>query len=173
MTKMKADELPCPKCKEPIKASASRCKHCGYEISPEDVEQRIKLNSQSQKFALGCIAVLGLLFFLAFCTGNGSKSTDSDSAQNAASIEEKRKGFHCLSAWDGSHRGFSEKVKAQLRDPSSFEHVETKVTPEKAGSHGIVMRYRARNGFGGMNVGTAIGSYSHVTCDASEPIMSE
>lgn len=87
--------------------------------------------------------------------------------------EDIRNGFHCLSNWDGSHREFANNLKSQLRDPSSFEHIETRVTPEKDGEHTIIMKYRAKNGFGGMNVGTAIGTFSNFSCVASIPLISE
>lgn len=82
-----------------------------------------------------------------------------------AKREEKRKGFHCLSAWDGSHSEFKRQVKQMMREPKSFEHIETRVTPvSDNGTHTAIMTYRARNGFGGMNVGTAIGEYRNSTC---------
>lgn len=76
------------------------------------------------------------------------------------------KGFHCLSAWDGSHTGMVREVKAGLRDPDSFEHVDTLITPVQAetGMHGVTMTFRARNGFGGLNLGTAIGEVDPTTC---------
>lgn len=79
--------------------------------------------------------------------------------------EERRAGFHCLSPWDGSHREFRNAVRDKMRDPDSFEHVETRVTPvDEDGMHAIIMQYRARNGFGGMNVGTALGQYRNAGC---------
>jgi hypothetical protein len=79
--------------------------------------------------------------------------------------ENTRKGFHCLSAWDGSHSGTVETVKASLREPDSFEHIETKITPVSAdGTHILMMSYRARNGFGGMNVAQAIAEIDNTTC---------
>jgi hypothetical protein len=59
-----------------------------------------------------------------------------------------------------------DRVKAQLRDPSSFEHVESRIMPNVNGKHRVVMKYRARNGFGGVNVAYAIGSVDHATCEA-------
>lgn len=86
----------------------------------------------------------------------------------AAAAELRRKGFHCLSSWDGSHSDFKAAIKAVMRDPDSFEHMETRVTPADAkGQHAIFMTYRARNGFGGMNVGTASGTFSGADCVAS------
>lgn len=87
-------------------------------------------------------------------------------AKAADEQEERRKGFHCLSAWDGSHRDFARAIKQNLRDPDSFEHVETRVTPVgDDGTHKILMTYRARNGFGGMNVGEALGTFRNDNCD--------
>ncbi len=74
-------------------------------------------------------------------------------AEETAKAEERRKGFHCLSGWDGSHAELARSVKGALRDPASFEHVETRISPaDAAGLHSLIMTYRARNGFGGMNI---------------------
>lgn len=84
--------------------------------------------------------------------------------------ENKRKGFHCLSGWDGSEPDVVEAVKRTLRDPGSFEHVKTTITPVNAkGFHYLIMIYRARNGFGGMNIGRVI---AHVTPGCSMRIVS-
>ncbi|RBO54038.1 hypothetical protein DSD19_06130 [Rhodovulum sp. BSW8] len=85
-------------------------------------------------------------------------------AKAAAEAEDRRKGFHCLSGWDGSHPAFKRIVKNSMRDPDSFEHVDTLVGPVTNGWHAIRMVYRARNGFGGMNVGEAIGRYRNDDC---------
>lgn len=97
-----------------------------------------------------------------------AKQAEAEAAEAvkvAEKAEERRKGFHCLSGWDGSHSEFKHDLKKQMRDPDSFEHIETRVGPiNDLGRHAVFMKYRARNGFGGMNVGTAIGSYSNETC---------
>ena len=86
----------------------------------------------------------------------------------AAAAEEKRKGFHCLSAWDGEHWDFTRDVKNLMRDPDSFEEIETRITPvNDEGFHNILMTYRARNGFGGMNVGEALGLVRNSDCRAT------
>lgn len=87
-------------------------------------------------------------------------------AERAEEAEERRKGFHCLSGWDGSHAAFKRQVKSMMRNPSSFEHISTKVTPvNDAGTHTVIMEYRAENGFGGMTVGSALGEYSSTNCN--------
>lgn len=85
----------------------------------------------------------------------------------AEGAHERQYGFHCLSAWDGSHRAFKQAVRSALRAPDSFEHITTETYPVDArGQNTIVMSYRAQNGFGGMNVAQAIGAFSNTTCDA-------
>lgn len=80
----------------------------------------------------------------------------------------RRSGFHCLSSWDGSHRAFKNAVRDRMRDPDSFDHIETVVTPiDEDGMHLIAMQYRARNGFGGMNVGTALGQLRNSNCNVT------
>ena len=97
-------------------------------------------------------------------------AADQEAAEEAAKLAaekaKKNDGLHCLSEWDGSSRPFARAVKEQLRDPSSFEHIETRIAPRNAkGEHGVYMKYRARNGFGGMNVGIAAGSVNGESCD--------
>tara|TARA_R100001129_G_scaffold50288_1_gene34842 strand:+ start:4749 stop:5147 length:399 start_codon:yes stop_codon:yes gene_type:complete len=94
-------------------------------------------------------------------------------AQVGNDAANRAKGFHCLSSWDGSHTGIVREVKAGLRDPDSFEHVDTLITPvqPETGLHGLTMTFRARNGFGGMNLGTAIGEVDPVTCIASNVLV--
>lgn len=80
-------------------------------------------------------------------------------------VADKQAGVHCLSKWDGSHEEVVELVRAGLREPSSFEHIQTRVTQIKAdGQHGLLMDYRARNGFGGVNVHTATATYRNDNC---------
>ena len=82
----------------------------------------------------------------------------------AERTEKKRKGWHCLSSWDGSHPQFKNDVKARLNDPDSFKHDTTRVGSNQKGKHQIRMVFRARNAFGGMVRNTAIGTYDNETC---------
>lgn len=90
---------------------------------------------------------------------------ERDQRVQAAAEEERRKGFHCLSGWDGAHPEFKRLVKEQLRDPDSFEEVETRITSvNSSGYHNIFMTYRARNGYGGYNVEQATGVFRSSDC---------
>jgi hypothetical protein len=101
-----------------------------------------------------------------------AKAEAAEEAAQAAEIaakeaERKKYGHHCLlTGWDGRHRDFAQQVENALRDPDSFEIVETRTGPLEDGRHAISMTFRARNGFGGMNVETAFGSFDHETCEA-------
>ncbi|MDD9863913.1 MAG: hypothetical protein OXU54_04995 [Gammaproteobacteria bacterium] len=62
---------------------------------------------------------------------------------------QKESGLHCLSARDGSHPGLKRAIKANMGDPDSFEHIETKITKIDPDSetYGVFMKYRGRNAF--------------------------
>jgi hypothetical protein len=77
-----------------------------------------------------------------------------EEAQRQAELDQQKSGQHCLSGGNGSQRRLVGVVKQNLRNPSSFEHVATRITPRNEhGEHGVVMQYRAENGFGGMSLG--------------------
>ena len=57
-----------------------------------------------------------------------------------------------FTVWSGSHRNLESLIENNLKDPDSYEHIETSYFD--IGDYLIVQtRYRARNGFGGMTMG--------------------
>ncbi|WP_373489972.1 hypothetical protein [Parasphingorhabdus sp.] len=126
---------------------------------------------------LSKIEIFSILPFLALigCSGANEPADNSDQeslelAQYAKNYRDrqqadKEKGFHCLSANDGSSSPLVDQVKLNLRDPASFEHSYTEVGKLLSnGNRPIKMEYRAANGFGGMNVDTAIGALDQDSC---------
>lgn len=120
-------------------------------------------------------AGLSLLFLISQCQASNEAEAKKEAVAEqqratearAEEAENRKKGFHCLSGWDGSFAPLVEAVKARLRDPDSFEHVETVVTPaDNAGIHTAAMKYRAKNGFGGLNVEHAAATYRNRDCSA-------
>lgn len=110
-------------------------------------------------YIAGFIVIIAFGLMVSYCSGGSGNSGVSE--------EDREKGFHCLSAWDGSHHDVVSQVKKQLRDPNSFEHISTRITPQNAdGLHQIVMEYRSRNGFGGMMPGLARGIVRNDDCKA-------
>lgn len=131
------------------------------EVSEKEKEPEKKKGSGCLGFIVAGIVVLALIGIMS-SDPSGDLSPEEKSAQNA---EEVRKGFHCLSSWDGSHSGLVKSVKNNLRDAGSFEHVQTKIGPvNNEGKHFIMMTYRAANGFGGMNLESASGEVNNSGC---------
>ncbi len=160
----------CTQCGAAVPVDAKYCPGCGAPAQGHgnNGNQPPKPKPTAKEQAQGCAVLLVIIVVVVMLLGMCSGKTEEQKAAEAtASAEEKRKGFHCLSAWDGSNRSLVEQVKEGLRDPDSFEHDETRITPEKNGKHNVIMKYRARNGFGGMNVATAIAEVDHTTCHAT------
>ena len=159
----------CTSCGAEIADGARYCSSCGASLSVAAAQpaKAQPPRTDALKGCAGLAVILGLIYAAATCAAGGGKSDQHKAADAAKAIEDKRKGFHCLSAWDGSNDSLVEQVKATLRDPASFEEIETKITPVKDGKHMIIMTYRAKNGFGGMNVGSAIGTVDHESCKAT------
>ena len=80
---------------------------------------------------------------------------------------ERRAGKHCLDG-SGVHVEFFTLVQINLRDPDSLKMstTNTRIGPLIDGRHRIVMDFNARNGFGGMDRGTATGWIDHISCTA-------
>ena len=55
----------------------------------------------------------------------------------------------------------------QDNENASFEHINSKITPERDGAHILYMEYRARNGFGGMVVHEAKALVNNATCNVT------
>jgi hypothetical protein len=87
-------------------------------------------------------------------------------AQDQADKERREKAkFDCLNAWNGKPIGIEAALNDSLRDPASFEVIETRVsTPAPDGSQQFVTKFRARNGFGGMSISTAVGTIRSRDC---------
>lgn len=106
-----------------------------------------------------------------------AETAKREADRQAEQVEKERKkvadreaGFHCLSSWDGSSRNLVLAVKQNLRNPDSFEHIETRITKKDAENrHRILMQYRAENGFGGMNVEMVRATIDHESCELVGP----
>ena len=76
-----------------------------------------------------------------------------------AAEERKAKIESQFSVWDGAHHSLENLVEMNLRDPNSYDHISTNYF--EMGDHLVVnMKYRARNGFGGMAIGFVKAKYS-------------
>lgn len=101
----------------------------------------------------------------ALAAAEKAKAEQLAAAEKVKEAERKRLGFHCLSSFSGASNKFSATVMQNLRNPKSFEHIETRVGPvDKNGAHTIAMKYRAENGFGGMTIGYVSGKLKNDDC---------
>ena len=91
----------------------------------------------------GIFGVLVVLFLIGHFAGDSDKETAS------TPVEPK---FKCLSVWDGSYSDLKRYTKKILKDPKSFEHDSTVITPIVNDEQTVYMTYRAKNSFGGVVV---------------------
>ena len=59
-----------------------------------------------------------------------------------------------FSPWDGAHRTVENAIEQRLKDPDSYEHIETRYRDD-GNTLFVVTRYRAKNSFGGYVVNRA------------------
>ena len=71
---------------------------------------------------------------------------------------------HQFSAWNGYHRGLVRLTEEHLKDPDSFQHINTRHWKNLkdgvfVGTITVVMEYRAKNSFGGYAIGNIAAVY--------------
>ena len=156
----------CTSCGASLAAGARFCGGCGSAVG-----STVQPPRQISKTGVGCgvlaAIVLAGIALNSVTSGPPATNETATAAKQAADAERHRKGFHCLDDWGGSNSSLVDQVKADLRDPDSFQHIETRITPVVNGGHMAIMRYRAHNGFGGMNLGTARAIVDTKTCAAT------
>ncbi len=82
---------------------------------------------------------------------------EKQAIENQKIVAKKERILKQFSSWDGSHSNLKKWVKNNMKDPKSFEHVETTYTDK--GDHLVVyMKYRGKNSFGATTLETAIGT---------------
>lgn len=127
-----------------------------YSAKPSVTPTKSTKATSPKDMFMGLLVLGGIVWGIVSVWGGDSKPSQprirTDVVNANASPEEKRKGFHCLSSWDGSYAPLTKVVEENLRDPGSFQHDGTRITPvDQDGFHRVYMTYRAKNGFGGYN----------------------
>lgn len=116
-----------------------------------------------------CLGSLALLLAVAsggvaFCNHETAEHARVDAFQRAEEAKEEeahyqdsvRSGQVCADGPNDLNTALELNVKRQLKDPDSFEHMGTVITPSSKGGYDALMRFRSRNSFGGYVVGTAV-----------------
>jgi len=80
-------------------------------------------------------------------------------------IGQEKPHNRCFSSWDGSNRELVSAVKTGMHNPSSFEHVHTRLGgADDSDQRAFVMTYRGTNAFGATVTQTA-SAWIHIpTC---------
>tara|TARA_R110000744_G_scaffold31407_1_gene73868 strand:+ start:403 stop:843 length:441 start_codon:yes stop_codon:yes gene_type:complete len=129
-------------------------------------------NKVNKKQLVGCLIPIFLMFFLFLyilfsepykgyeqadveqMAGELSISEDSAKVLLSANYKRERQIKNQFSGYDNSHLSLTKHIKSNLKDPESFQHISTQFSDN--GSHLIVlMKYRAKNSFGGYVVNSA------------------
>jgi hypothetical protein len=99
--------------------------------------QKIADNAPSIKIVLQSI---GIILFFAFIIYTEQKSKSVGGREST--IQQQ------FSGWDGSHPALTEKIKARMNDPESYEHIDTKFKDSGTYIH-VITEFRGKNAFGG------------------------
>lgn len=138
----------CKACQATISEAAVTCPQCGNP-------------NKKPRTQYGCGTLIGVLVLgfivVSVWTGNGSQPSKPKAPPTAAELRQQ-KIENQFSGWDGSHRHLERSVKASLKDPDSYQHIETRYK-DNGDSISVFMNYRAKNSFGGYVVNTVVAKY--------------
>lgn len=103
---------------------------------------------------------------VAFCNHESAERARIEAEQKAEEQKEEaaryqervRSGQVCADGPNDLNTALELNVKRTLKDPDSFDHIGTVIKPSGDGVHyDALMRYRAKNSFGGYVMGTVLG----------------
>lgn len=113
---------------------------------PEPSVQKKDESSSSGCLIFGIIAAV---FFVSILIIAGSGSNSSSSSSSKPKTETSFSDVKVVSQYD-----FEERIKKVLRDPDSYQRIEYTITHVSGDNYKATLTFRARNGFGGMNIST-------------------
>lgn len=138
----KGMEIPCPRCREPMHMTATRCPHCHADFTPDEVRANI---AGKKTDARGCLIIAAAAIGLA---GLAAVSFSSGGDDDAVSVASASPSAGEIYAWEEAAK---QVVRERLRDPESAEFRDLVVHPGDAGTATIICgKVNSRNGFGGM-----------------------
>lgn len=176
----------CGECGNPVSNIAPTCPNCGAPVSRAAKKAARKGNKEIGCFGSIFIIVV-VVIIAAKIVGGGSPATrnpgpgagpGTGSASSAPAkpktAEEIRqeKIERQFSAWDGAHLKLERSVEDSLKDPDSYEHIETRYGI-KGDRLTVVMTFRAKNSFGGYVVQQAKGVYDIEGNTLEQPTLIE
>lgn len=96
---------------------------------------------KSKLFKIILITIV-VIFCMDQCFKSNKKRSEYENNDPNGRIERH------FSNIDGSYTKFKNYIKENLKDPSSFEHVETRYNDNNDGTVTVYMKYRGKNSFG-------------------------
>lgn len=139
----------CSECKAKISDQAAACPQCGAPVQARSNTSGSASPRKRSPLAIGCLVLLGLGFIGAIIGGAGNQKGGSSAATNATTNTAGEDAEHKAETARTEFAAIAvASLKKSLRDPESFklERAFTSMDAKYA-----CIRYRARNGFGGMN----------------------
>lgn len=143
----------CSGCHRQFEATAERLNNTPVLLAratPQATHEPVNQKPKSIAGKLFFIA-LGLVFVLPFMLPDSGN--DTTTAKPAAApvakpepVQDPNAPERFLSVWDGSNRELVTLIESNLKDPKSFEHVETRFI-DKGDSLKLFMTFRGTNGF--------------------------
>ncbi len=137
--------IQCKECQKEVSDNAAACPACGNPI------RVVKVKAPPTQY--GCGTFLILLFIMGFIVKayeNYTHDPADDPPAKSARAQQIESQFSVL---NGAHRNLQKTVKESLKDPDSYQHIETHWF-DKGDYLTVVMQYRAKNSFGGYVVQT-------------------
>jgi hypothetical protein len=138
----------CPECQTTISNKAKICPACG-----------VRPPRRTSKLVLILVGALCISLTIALTTGPTNTLAEAQAQSLAKTISDKAESDRFDMARESARA-----VRAAMRDPASFEVEFIGVSSDAKIS---CMKYRSRNGFGGMNGGIAVTVGSKVHDKAS------
>ena len=143
---MAPDEKKCPQCAETVKEDAKVCRFCGFQFQPQAVRRtRTRMPSGCLVVIIAIVVIVGLMRLHWPENGSPDVASNASSTNTAAeSPEDSRRTGLAFAA--------GQQLAATARNPDSLV-IEQAIASDDG--HLLCVRYRAQNGFGGMNRETA------------------
>lgn len=134
------EKVVCPNCSQPF--IARELYISAFEDSTPSLSNLWQ--NHSQKILTGIAALLGLLVFIVWMNLPDSVPQPIKNADGTTQGTSQDANY--FSSWDGSNPELVGFVKKGMKDPSSFEHVETRFRDDGR-SYGIKMTFRGKNSY--------------------------
>lgn len=88
-----------------------------------------------------------------------SRVAEERSRQTAKAQRQQQIEAH-FSKWDGSHSAVESAIKAQMKNPDSYKHVETRYADNGADAYRVITTFRGTNSFNAVVTSTATATVS-------------